>query len=67
MVKTHEKSRFEIWDIDYINYPGQRYDEDKNLIILQIERSNNNDDYIVEIIKPDDYKFGLFSQHRKGD
>ena len=60
MVKTHIKSWFEIWGYEYINMPGQRMDHDKNLIILQVELGLNGD-YIVEVIKPDDYKQPLFS------
>lgn len=60
MVKTHIKSWFEVWHSDYINTPGKREDWDKNLIILQVEHSAHYE-YIVELIKPDDYKQPLFS------
>jgi hypothetical protein len=60
MVKSHVKSWFEVWSEPYINSPDIRIGEEKDYIILQIEHSVN-EDYIVELIKPEDYKSGYFS------
>ena len=54
MKKTHSKSTFEIWQDIYINNINMREMKDRKKIILQIEPTNNNDNYIVEIIDKDD-------------
>ena len=53
MIKRCEKSVIEIWGRDYINFVKDRYLEDRNAEILQIERGSDKDDYIVEFIRHD--------------
>lgn len=59
MVKSHNKSWFEIWDAEYINEAVNRLEEDKDLVILQIEHGINYN-FIVELIKPKDYRQPMF-------
>ena len=51
MIKRCEKSVIEVWGRDYINFVNDRYPEDRNAEILQIERGSDKDDYIVEFIR----------------
>ena len=51
MVKTCKNSVIEVWGRDYINFVKDRYLEDRNAEILQIERGSDKDDYIVEFIR----------------
>lgn len=51
MVKTYKNSVIEVWGRDYINFVNDRYLEDRNAEILQIERGSDKDDYIVEFIR----------------
>lgn len=51
MVKTYKNSVIEVWGRDYINFVNDRYPEDRNAEILQIERGSDKDDYIVEFIR----------------
>lgn len=51
MKRTREDSRIEIWSTQYINYIEDRYPEDQDTQIIQIEPSGNPDDYIVEVVE----------------
>ena len=51
MVKAYKNSVIEVWGRDYINFVNDRYTEDRNAEILQIERGSDKDDYIVEFIR----------------
>lgn len=51
MVKTYKNSVIEIWGRDYINFVDDRYPEDRNVEIFQIERGSEKDEYIVEFIR----------------
>ena len=51
MVKAYKNSVIEVWGRDYINFVKDRYPEDRNAEILQIERGCDKDDYIVEFIR----------------
>ena len=51
MVKAYKNSVIEVWGRDYINFVKDRYLEDRNAEILQIERGSDKDDYIVEFIR----------------
>ena len=51
MVKAYKNSVIEVWGRDYINFVNDRYLEDRNAEILQIERGSDKDDYIVEFIR----------------
>ena len=51
MVKAYKNSVIEVWGRDYINFVKDRYPEDRNTEILQIERGSDKDDYIVEFIR----------------
>ena len=51
MVKAYKNSVIEVWGRDYINFIDNRYQEDRNAEILQIERGSDKDDYIVEFIR----------------
>ena len=51
MVKAYKNSVIEVWGRDYINFVDNRYQEDRNAEILQIERGSDKDDYIVEFIR----------------
>ena len=51
MVKAYKNSVIEVWGRDYINFVRDRYPEDRNAEILQIERGSDKDGYIVEIIR----------------
>lgn len=50
MKTTFDNSRIEIWSAKYINYPKIRDEKDKNVRIVQVERSGDANDYIVEVI-----------------
>lgn len=52
MTKIHKDSTIEIWSCKYINEVNKRHEEDEEAIIIQIEHAINND-YIVEILRPD--------------
>ena len=52
MIKSRKDSTIEIWSCKYINEVDKRYEEDEEAIIIQIEHAINND-YIVEILRPD--------------
>lgn len=64
MVKSHVKSWFEIWGYISINYPDSRPENKRDLIILQIEYATQHN-YVVEVIKPEDYKLGYFSSKKE--
>lgn len=64
LTKTHIKSWFEVWNSKYINCNCYAMKGDKALVILQIECGTDGN-YIVEVVKPEDYKQPLFSM--KGD
>jgi hypothetical protein len=64
MVKTHVKSWFEAWRDNYINDVDERLEQDKELVILQVEHCYD-DVFIVEVIKPEDYKSGYFSDKKE--
>ena len=51
MIKAYKNSVIEVWGRDYINFVNDRYPEDRNAEILQIERGSDKDDYIVEFIR----------------
>lgn len=51
MVKTYKNSVIEVWGRDYINFVNDRYPEDRNVEIFQIERGSDKDDYIIEFIR----------------
>lgn len=51
MVKAYKNSVIEVWGRDYINFVNDRYPEDRNAEIIQIERGSDKDDYIVEFIR----------------
>ena len=51
MIKAYKNSVIEVWGRDYINFVENRYSEDRNAEILQIERGSDKDDYIVEFIR----------------
>ena len=51
MVKAYKNSVIEVWGRDYINFVNDRYPEDRNAEILQIERGSDKDEYIVEFIR----------------
>ena len=51
MVKTYKNSVIEVWGRDYINFVNDRYPEDRNVEIFQIERGSDKDEYIVEFIR----------------
>ena len=50
MRKERNDSVVEVWDRDYINFPDERNEEDKEAHIIQIEHGHE-DDYIVEIVR----------------
>lgn len=50
MQKERNDSVVEVWDRDYINFPNERNEEDKEAQIIQIEHGHE-DDYIVEIVR----------------
>ena len=50
MRKERNDSVVEVWDRDYINFPNERNEEDKEAQIIQIEHGHE-DDYIVEIVR----------------
>ena len=54
MKKCHYKSRIEIWNIMEVNNPDLRLPENKDVIILQIEKGQG-EDYIVEIVNTENY------------
>lgn len=49
MLKTKKESRIEIWNTNYITNIERRVNEDKNVDIVQIENTNNDDNFIVEV------------------
>ena len=51
MVKAYKNSVIEVWGRDYINFVNDRYPEDRNAEILQIERGSDKDEYIIEFIR----------------
>ena len=51
MVKAYKNSVIEVWGRDYINFVKDRYPEDRNVEIFQIERGSDKDEYIVEFIR----------------
>lgn len=51
MVKHSGDSVIEVWRTDYINNPNERYDEDKNARIIQIEPGSTDCEYIVEVVR----------------
>ncbi len=53
MKQTNPKSRLEIWGTRYINDPDERYDNDKRAKAIQIESTDKGDNYIVEVIGPE--------------
>ena len=50
MRKERNDSIVEVWDRDYVNFPDERNEEDKEAQIIQIEHGYE-DDYIVEIVR----------------
>lgn len=49
MIKTREDSRIEVWSDQYINNPTHRKDEDRDMVIIQMEYVESGN-FIVEII-----------------
>lgn len=57
MIKTRSDSRIEIWSANYISKLNERFDEDKNVDIIQIEPGNgDNKGYIVEVVNKENEK-----------
>lgn len=54
MKRIREDSRIEIWSTQYINSIADRFPEDEDLVVIQIEPSGNPGDYIVEVVKKED-------------
>lgn len=54
MVKIYKHSTIEVWSTKYINHPANRDDEDKKAVIVQAEAGSISEDYIVEVLRPDD-------------
>ena len=52
MIKSKKESRIEIWNTNYITNMERRVNEDKNVDIVQIENTNNSDNFIVEVTDP---------------
>lgn len=50
MIKTRSDSRIEIWSSGYINKLNERFDEDKDVDIIQIEPGSHDKGYIVEVV-----------------
>ena len=51
MKKTREESVLEVWGSEYINATKERFDIDKDAVVIKIEHGNGND-YIVEVVRP---------------
>lgn len=49
MLKTREDSRIKVWSDQYINNPTHRKDEDRDMVIIQMEYVESGN-FIVEII-----------------
>ncbi len=49
MIKTREDSRIEVWSDQYINNPIHRKDEDRDMVIIQMEYVESGN-FIVEIM-----------------
>lgn len=49
MIKTREDSRIEVWSDQYINNPTRRKDDDRDMVIIQMEYVESGN-FIVEII-----------------
>ena len=54
MKQTREDSRIEVWSTHYINWIEDRYPEDQDAQIIQIEPTGCYDEYIVEVVKKED-------------
>lgn len=54
MKRTREDIRIEVWSTHYINWIEDRYPEDQDAQIIQIEPSVRPGDYIVEVVKKED-------------
>lgn len=50
MIQIRTDSRIEIWGVTYINCIDMRFNVDKNVKIIQIERGTSENEYIVEVI-----------------
>jgi len=55
MIKSHPKSRLEVWRVEYLLQAMTRQPEDENVTILQIETGKPDGNYIVEIVDNDDF------------
>ena len=55
MRKSRMDSRIEIWSREYINFPEERDDNDKNAVILQIYTGRDSEDYIVEVVDEESF------------
>lgn len=53
LIKTHEKSWFKSFNI-YSPFAKQIFNEDSNMVILQI-MSDNNENAIAEVVYKNDY------------
>lgn len=49
MTKSRDDSEMRVWDSAYINMVKLRAEEDRDLVIEQIERSGYAGDYLVEV------------------
>lgn len=54
MKQTRADSHMQIWSTHYINWIEDRYPEDQDAQIIQIEPSVRPGDYIVEVVKKED-------------
>ena len=54
MKRTREDGRIEIWGAHYINSIDDRCPEDQGLVVIQIEPSGIQGEYIVEVVKKED-------------
>lgn len=54
MKRTREDSSLQIWTAPYINSIADRFPEDEDLVVIQIEPSGHPGDYIVEVVKKED-------------
>lgn len=50
MKQVRNDSVIAVWNRNYLNSPENRDEEDRNVIILQVEHSTGND-YIVEFYR----------------
>jgi len=55
MVKIFKKSTIEVWCTDYINNPKKRAEKDKDAVVVQLEASSTAKNYIVEVMRGNDY------------